>query len=271
MRIEKVLREIGEGKLGVQTPVSGRDEIAELAHGVNAMSARLIEVDEMKKTFVASVTHELRSPLGVIESYVKILLSSQTQLDAQGRSSLEKIGASAERLSHFVTNLLDMAKIERGKLDFSPRPSDIASVVEDTVSFFKPRAEELGIRLGCDSEKGLPPLSMDPDLIAHVLTNLLSNALKFTRPGGAVSVELKRLNGNIECAVRDTGVGIPSEAVVRIFTPFERVKNPLRSTGVGLGLAISKSIVELHGGDIGVTSVPQEGSRFYFNLPVKTS
>ncbi|OGR89343.1 MAG: hypothetical protein A3J74_11145 [Elusimicrobia bacterium RIFCSPHIGHO2_02_FULL_57_9] len=271
VRIESALKDIGQGSLDVKLPDLGSDEVAKLARGVNQMSERLQELDKLKKTFVASVTHELRSPLGAIESYVKVLLGAASRLSPEDRGNLERIKTNTTRLSHFVTNLLDMAKIERGKLDFSPRAGDITQIVEDTTLFFRPNASELGIKLECEVEKGLPQMRLDPDLIAHVLTNLISNALKFTRRGGAVRIELKRLNGGVECTVTDTGVGISAASLGRIFAPFERVQNPLRATGVGLGLAISKSIVEMHGGSIGVRSELGKGSRFHFSLPLNGS
>lgn len=270
VRIESTLKDIGKGKLSEKLPALGSDEVAHLADGVNQMMERLQELDKLKKTFVASVTHELRSPLGAIESYVKVLLADPSRLSAEDRGNLERIKTNAARLSHFVTNLLDMAKIERGKLDFSPRIGDVTQIVEDTALFFRPNALELGIKLECETEKSLPALRLDADLIAHVLTNLISNALKFTRRGGAVKVELKRLDGHIECAVLDTGVGIGKESLSRIFAPFERVQNPLRATGVGLGLAISKSIMEMHGGSMGARSELGKGSRFYFTLPLNS-
>ena len=266
--IEEALEEIGAGKLGTRVPDEGSDEVARLARGLNDMTARLRELDELKRTFVASVTHELRSPLGAIESYVKALLRDARGLDADERRQLERVRENAARLGHFVTSLLDMAKIERGKLDFHPRMTDVARVVEDAVLFLMTRAQEDGKTLEFKGEAGLPSIGADPDLVTQVVTNLVSNAVKFTRAGGRVDVALKRVPDGLECAVSDTGVGIPPEALARIFTPFERVRNPLKAGGAGLGLAISKAIVEMHKGRIGVTSDPGRGSRFYFVLPI---
>ena len=124
-----------------------------------------------------------------------------------------------------------------------------------------------GVKLAKEIEEGLPRISAEPRRVLQVLTNLLSNALKFTRPGGGIKVELKRSGEGVECSVQDTGVGIPKESLGRIFKPFERVKNPLRATGVGLGLVISKAIIDMHGGRIGVESQLGHGSRFFFFLP----
>lgn len=275
VRVEAALAEIGQGRLGTKVRVSGNDEIARLSRGLNAMSDRLQDLEKMKKTFVASVTHELRSPLGAIESYVKGLLAEPARWPEDDRRNLERIRSNAARLGHFVTNLLEMSKIERGRLDFFPRPADLGKLAEDTVLFFSAKAQEARVQLDVELEKDLPSLRMDPDLIAQVVTNLVTNAIKFTRPGGRVRVAVRRVSKNghgaLECAVEDTGVGIPQEALGRIFAPFERVRNPLHATGAGLGLAISKSILEMHAGTIGVASEPGKGSRFHFILPLNSA
>jgi signal transduction histidine kinase len=267
--MERALEEIGQGRLQVKVPEDGSDEVARLARGLNDMTQRLRELDELKRTFVASVTHELRSPLGAIESYVKALLRDARGLSEDERRQLERVRENAARLAHFVSSLLDMAKIERGKLDFHPRLTDVARVVEDTVLFLKSRAQEEGKALEFRSEPGLPSLSADPDLVTQVVTNLVSNAVKFTRPGGRVDVSLRRDGAFLEVSVQDTGVGIPPEALPRIFAPFERVRNPLKAGGAGLGLAISKAIVEMHKGSIAARSEPGRGSVFSFTLPLE--
>jgi signal transduction histidine kinase len=267
--MERALEEIGQGRLHVKVPEDGSDEVARLARGLNDMTQRLRELDELKRTFVASVTHELRSPLGAIESYVKALLRDARGLSDDERRQLERVRENAARLAHFVSSLLDMAKIERGKLDFHPRLTDVAKVVEDTVLFLKSRAQEEGKALEYRGEPGLPSIGADPDLVTQVVTNLVSNAVKFTRPGGRVDVSLRRAGAFLEVSVQDTGVGIPPEALPRIFAPFERVRNPLKAGGAGLGLAISKAIVEMHKGSISARSEPGRGSTFSFTLPLQ--
>ncbi len=269
LRIEKALGDIGTGALDTRLPELGGDEIGRLAAGVNAMAERLAELERLKKTFVASVTHELRSPLGAIEGYVKQMLDSRAERPQDERDALGRIQNNARRLGHFVTNMLDMAKIERGKLDYAPRLVDVGEIVGDTVSFFQPKAQEAGLALKAVLEPALPSVKADPDLVAHVLTNLISNALKFTRPGGTVTVSLGRCPAGpgVEIAVADTGIGLKKEDAARIFEPFQRVANPLRANGVGLGLAISRKIAAMHKGELGVVSEPGRGSRFHFRLP----
>jgi signal transduction histidine kinase len=271
VQIETALAAIGEGRLGERVPERGSDEIAHLARNVNLMSEKLKELEGMKRTFVASVTHELRSPLGAIQSLVKLLLLEPSRWREEDRANLGRIQKNAARLEHFVTNLLEVSRIERGKLEFSPRDADLGQIAEDTAAFFAPRAAEAGIKIASEIEPDLPSQRFDPDLIAQVLTNLVSNAIKFTRPGGFIRIQIKRLPDGLECAVADTGVGIPAPDLDRLFKPFERIHNPLRSSGAGLGLAISKSIVEMHGGRIGAESCVGAGSRFFFVLPPRSA
>lgn len=267
--IESALEAIGEGKLGTAVSVKGSDEIARLARGVTAMSERLRELDDMKRTFVASVTHELRSPLGAIQAQVRQALAKGEGLNDRAKQSLDRILANAMRLEHFVTSLLEMAKIERGKLDYSPRPADFGRIIEDVAVFFQPRAKEAGLELEIVLAPGLPPMKMDSDLITQVATNLISNALKFTRPPGWIRVSVSPRNDGAACEVEDSGIGIPAESLAKLFRPFERASNAPGSTGTGLGLALSKSIVEMHGGTITAHSELGKGSRFTFELPAE--
>ena len=264
--------EIGKGRFGISTRVGGSDEVGKLAREIDAMSAKLGELEVMKKTFVASVTHELRSPLAAIESTVKLILSQPAQRSPLDVEMLHRIQANSARLGRFVTNMLEMAKIERGKLEYNPREASLQDIVRDAALLFEPRARELGIALTVRSEEGKPPrLRLDTDLMTQVVSNLLSNALKFTPRGGSVEVTVletwSKGSRQAECRVRDSGVGIPREAQARLFAPFERVPNQLRAQGAGLGLAICKSILELHKGSIGVESAAGTGSTFYFSLP----
>lgn len=267
VRIEEALEEIGEGRF-VEVPAEpGKDEISRLSRSVAGMSKKLGELDEMKRMLVASVSHELRSPAAAIAAHVKELLAEKPG-DAVALR-LNSIRRQAERLEHFVSNMLEMARIERGRLEYSPREGDLGPVVEDSASFFSAKAREAGIELTSKIAPGLPALPFDPDLIAQVLANLLSNAVKFTPKGGTIVAALRRDKDHLVCSVVDSGVGLSAEALGRIFSPFERVPNMLKATGTGLGLAISKAIVETHGGHMGAESEPGKGSRFYFELPLK--
>lgn len=267
--MKKALGQVAEGDFGATVDARGSDELAELGRGVNDMSRRLGELDEMKKLFIASVSHELRSPLEAIDSHARGMSAQLHGLDDATRARLESIHKNASRLGHFVSSLLEMSKIERGRLDYAPKPSELEPLVKDLVLFLAPRAAEAKLTLAAEVEPGLPVFSFDPDLITQVLTNLVSNALKFTPAGGKVLVSVKREGpAKVVCSVEDDGVGIPADALQQIFAPFMRVPNSMRANGTGLGLSISKKIVETHGGRIAVESSAGKGSRFYFELPL---
>lgn len=266
--MKKALSAVAEGRFGETVEASGSDELAELGRGVNEMSRRLGELDEMKKLFIASVSHELRSPLEAIDSHARGMSLQLQGLDDATRARLESIHKNASRLGHFVSSLLEMSRIERGRLDYAPRPSELEPLVRDLVLFLAPRAAEAKVALTAEVEPGLPAFSFDPDLITQVLTNLVSNAVKFTPAGGKVAVSVAREGGKAVCSVEDTGVGIPAAHLDQIFAPFVRVPNSMRANGTGLGLAIAKKIVETHGGRIAVESSAGRGSRFYFELPL---
>ncbi len=272
-RLNETLDEIGKGRFGVRAPDLGTDEIGRLAANINLMSSRLGELEEMKKTFAASVTHELRSPLAAIESGVRLILDAAGARSPDETDILRRIQANASRLGHFVTNLLEMARIERGKFDMHPQMTALRPLLEDAVFFFEPKAREAGISIHLNGQESLPKLRLDPDLMTQVISNLISNALKFTPRGGQVKVTARQSAADgrewIECAVQDTGVGIPEEALSRLFLPFERVRNPMRVSGAGLGLSIAKAIVEMHGGKMRVESEVGRGSRFIVSLPMK--
>jgi len=263
--IASTLRKLGAGQIEARMEMQeGSDELANLAQDVNEMADKLQELNKLKRSFVASVTHELRIPLGIIEKHVKALLAKPARLSAEDCDHANCVKNSASRLGHVMTDLLDLAKIEHGKLRYDPRPMRLTELVEDTVLFFLPKAEAAGIALSRAVEPGIT-VCADQDLITSVLTNLISNALKFTRPGGTIRVELKSVDQGAECSVTDSGVGISQATLARALKPIEHARNPLRAAGAGL--ATSKSIIDMHRGRIGVVSEVGRGSRFYFFLP----
>lgn len=271
--LAEAIQTMHQGKLGVRTEVFSKDEIGQLAAKFNEMSEQLAKLDEMKKDFVSAVTHELKSPLKAIESFVRLLLESEKDLKEDQKDHLLRIQENAVRLERFVSNLLEAAKIEKGKLEMTPKKTDLTQLISDTVLFLSPRAQVAEIGLSCELDPSLPEIVADPDLIQQVFINLISNAIKYTKKTGEIHVSAHyiRKNGSpeaIECSVSDTGIGISQEDQNRIFSMFERIKNPIKASGAGLGLWISKSILEMHGSKIFVESEPGKGSRFYFQLPV---
>ena len=269
--------DIGKGKLGARLEWESDDEIGRLVRVFNMMSSRLEELDSAKRNFVSSVTHELRSPLGAIESFLQLIREKIAAGGPEGlRQSdqyLERIAVNVTRLSGFINDLLDVAKIEKGKMECVLRPMDLAPVAHDVCQFFEAKAGQQGVKV-VSKVNGLPPILGDSDRLRQVLVNLVSNGLKFTPTGGRIEIgaEQVREGGQrwVEVAVIDTGRGMDEADRTRLFSPFSQGRNTSDGVtghkGTGLGLFIVKSIIDQHGGKIDVSSVPGQGTRIRFSL-----
>lgn len=272
--------QIGRGKLGMRLEWNSQDEIGELVRGFNRMSVRLEELDAMKKDFVSAVTHELRSPLGAIESFLNLMepkLEGGTPKDpAQFRTYFDRIKLNVGRLSGFINDLLDVAKIERGKMECTLKPMRIQSVASEVVLFFEAKALELGVKIQNRLDAAVPPVHGDAERLRQVFVNLISNALKFTPRGGMIWVQGEQYREEgvkwLEVSVVDTGKGMDQADIGRIFNKFEQGRNSGTRVsghhGTGLGLVIVKSIVEAHGGKIGAKSQLGKGTQFHFNVKI---
>lgn len=268
--------EIGRGRLGERLDWDSDDEIGVLVGAFNSMSVRLADLDTTKRNFVSSVTHELRSPLGAIESFLALIqekmLAGPEGL-RQSREYLERIGVNVRRLSGFINDLLDVAKIEKGKMECVLRPTELAGVVDDVRLFFEAKADQQGVRLTGRAE-AVPLVLADADRLRQVLVNLVSNALKFTPAGGhvAIAAEQVREGGKrwVEVVVADSGRGMDETDRIRIYEPFVQGRNTHEGVaghkGTGLGLYIVRSIVEQHGGRIEVRSALGQGTTVRFSL-----
>ncbi len=274
--LSEVAGEIGRGKLGVRLEWTSNDEVGALVAGFNSMSARLQELDAMKKDFVSSVTHELRSPLGAIESFLNLMQSKMVggrpSDPVQFQAYFDRIKINVRRLSGFINDLLDVAKIERGKMECSLKPMKLQDVAGEVISFFEAKAKEQSVSLASRLPPDLPPIHGDPERLRQVLVNLVSNALKFTPAGGSVAVQAEqyRENGGRYLEVSVVGRGMDAEDQKKLFQAFAQGKNTntreAGSKGTGLGLVIVKSIVEAHGGKVGVKSQVGKGTQFQFSV-----
>ncbi len=266
---------IGQGKLDTTIVVKSRDELEGLARDLNKMSSQLKEIDQMKSDFLASVTHELRSPLTSLTMYIELFLKGAAgELNEKAKKFLTIMEGSNNRLSRFIDDLLDMAKIERGKMEIKKEPLGILPIVSETVQLIKPQADEKNIEVTTDIPDSLPLVFVDGDRTRQIITNLLSNSIKFTPEKGKISVKIQDEKEHLQVSISDTGIGIPPDRIDKIFDKFEqvrevreRIKGP---KGTGLGLAIVKSLVEAQGGKIRVESEVGKGSTFYFTLPKQT-
>ena len=235
---------------------------------------RVRELDRMKIKFFTNLSHEFRTPLSLILSPVdKLIRGSEDPGQRQLAMTIER---NARRLLHLVNQLLDLRKMEVDELKLNMSGGDIAAFIKTTANSFADLAQERGISFEHQSEIGQLPALFDRDKLERILFNLLSNAFKFTPPGGSIAVELAILEKEeesvlLELRVRDTGIGIPAALQDKIFESFFQADSPghLRNQGTGIGLAITREFVEMHGGAIRVDSVPDKGSCFTVLLPVR--
>jgi heavy metal sensor kinase len=241
-------------------------ELADLAGVLNAMFERLEAAFERQARFTADASHELRTPLAVIRSHTELALNRPRTAE-EYRQTIDTCLRATDRMTALVQGLLTLARADAGKLDLQRRPVDLKEVVEESVTLFRPLAEGKGVSLAAS----LAPVTVAGDAVrlAQVVTNLLSNAVQYNRPGGQVHAELRVASGKAVLTVADTGCGIPEEDRPHIFERFYRVDKARShaSGGHGLGLAICKSIVEAHGGTIDFETQPQQGCTFWVRLP----
>ncbi len=264
---------IGEGYLDTQIPIESTDELGFLAQEFNYMAVKLRELDQLKDDFVSSVSHELRSPLSAISGYVELLRSKPlTEITPEKREkALGIIQESTSRLTHFINDILDLAKLKSGHVDLRQQPFDANAATEDIAQLFQPLFEKKTVRLTRDISPDVPVITADDDKVRQVLTNLLSNALKFTPAGGRIRIGARNHTEFIQFSVEDSGIGVPKDALEAVFERFHQVKGSREQVvgqkGTGLGLAIAKGIVEAHGGRIWMESELGRGTTVHFTLP----
>jgi len=232
----------------------------------------LTELDRLKSEFVMTASHELRTPLTSIGMSIDLLMESgRKKLNEKEQQLLSATHEDVNRLKALVSNLLDLSRIEAGKMEMVFSSTLVPMLFEKVVSVFKTSAEEKGVDLSFCTLGEIPNVKADLDKIIWVLTNLISNALHYTPQGGHIYLSAESFFPYIQISVRDDGPGIPFEYQSKIFDKFVQVKSDKVLGGSGLGLAICKEIVRAHGGTIWVDSVPGEGSTFTFTLPIMES
>jgi NtrC-family two-component system sensor histidine kinase KinB len=229
---------------------------------------RLAELDRLKGEFMMTASHELRTPLTSIGMSIDLLKESASgKLTDKEQRLLSAADEDLRRLRGLVNNLLDLSKIEAGKMEMDFARHPVRSLLEKVVEAFKVQAEQKGISLSFHVPEGVPSVRADADKISWVLTNLISNALHFTPQGGKIQLTTEAFGPFVQISVQDNGLGIPFEYQSKIFDKFVQVKNTQVLGGSGLGLAICREIVRAHGGSIWVDSVPGGGSTFIFTIP----
>lgn len=265
---------IGAGNLDTQIPVESADELGFLAHEFNLMAYKLKELDQLKDDFISSVSHELRSPLAAIAGYVELLRSKPLDTIAveKREKALGIIQESTNRLTHFINDILDLAKLKAGHAEVRRKPLNLIELVEEITGLFHPLFEKKNIQCSVDIPEMVPVVQADTEKIRQVLTNLLSNALKFTPSQGKIRILARNQPEFVEVSVQDTGVGVPDDQKEAIFERFRQVKSGHETVvgqkGTGLGLAIAKGNVEAHGGRIWIESELGRGTTVHFTLPI---
>jgi signal transduction histidine kinase len=232
-----------------------------------SMGAMGLGTGSITNEVLAVVSHDLRNPLNIISVGASLLDGGQHS-ERERSEILRIIKNASDRMERLLADLLAVARLDCGQtLPVSPAPMDLRSLLEEVHSAFACPARGNGRQLECRMPETLPSVHADRDRIHQVLSNLVGNALKFTPPGGTVTIEAGAVPGEVRCSVRDTGPGLTEEEMDRIFDPFWQAEKTAR-LGFGLGLKIAKCIVEAHGGSLSVESAPGEGSTFSFTLPM---
>jgi len=229
------------------------------------------ELLRMKDEFIDNVSHELRTPLFSIQGFVGLILQRRVPDPKVQQEFLTRVAQQTDRLAALVDDLLDLSRLEKGRLELQREPTQVAEIVERVVAQLVHMAKEKGITLSTRMDARLPTLEADPRRVEQVLVNLVGNAIKFTPSAGRIAVGATLKDNELVVHVTDTGIGIPPQAMPHLFTKFYRVDGSATTPtgGVGLGLHISKLLVEAHGGRIWAESELDRGSTFSFTLPLK--
>lgn len=264
--------------IGNSPPRAIRIEGISIGEGVNAIGTMLVmrditkerKLDEAKYELISNVSHELRTPLAIISNVISnLLVGIAGPLPEKVQTSLETCSNNTTRLAHIIDGLLSTASLDAGLVIIRRSNTDIGTLITELASAFQKDADEKGLTLGVELPQDELVSYVDPKIIHDVLENLISNALRFTPEGGRVTVSATKKTQYVEFAVSDTGIGIPPEEQISIFEHFHQVGRTYGpgEKGVGLGLSISRLLVQRHNGSIGVASNPGKGSRFYFTIP----
>lgn len=292
-RMSSGLHRIGaQRNLSARLTVRGSDELADLGETINGMLAELeqaqierrhaseaqerIRLQEenirAKREFISVVSHELRTPLTPIRGFVDLLLLDQEgRLNDEQREFLNLIKSNSVRMSLLIDDLLELGRMEANKLEMNLAQVDLGVMISETIAMLQPEFERKHLTRVRQIDPLLPLIEADPRRLQQVLSNLVSNAVKYTPDGGRVTVSARLAGeGFVDICVEDTGIGMSEEQQRHLFTPFYRAENAIRSnaSGTGLGLTIAKAFVELHGGQLLVQSTPDVGTTFLVRLPI---
>jgi signal transduction histidine kinase len=260
-------RRMETGDYSTRVYTSSRDEVGQLAAAFNRMSQELDNLEASRRDLVANVSHELKTPITAIRAHLENLLDG---IEEPNPDTIEVMLAQSDRLGRLVEQLLDLSKLESGEVTLRREPVELEPLVSQVMSEIGVASADRRVEVRSDIPHDLPAIEADAERVHQVLFNLVDNAVRFTPEGGEVRIEAHRHNGSVEVRVADTGMGIPAEALPRLFERFYRVDTARtrEDGGTGIGLAIARSVVEAHGGTIHAESEPGRGSVFTFDLPI---
>ena len=245
---------------------------ARLFREIQDKSAQLEVANKHKSEFLANMSHELRTPLNAVIGFSEVLLDKMFgELNDKQLDYMKDIHDSGRHLLSLINDILDLSKIEAGRMDLEMSTFDLPSALNNAMTLVRERAQRHGIALSLDVDKHLGAFQADERKFKQIVVNLLSNAVKFTADGGRVDVSARKYDGKVEVAVRDTGIGIAPEDHAAVFEEFKQVGRDYtkKAEGTGLGLTLTKRFVELHGGEIRLDSALGKGSTFTITLPVR--
>lgn len=269
--ISRAARRLAGGDTRQRVPVQGPREVKALAASFNEMVTRVAISQQAQRDFLANVSHDLRTPLTSIQGFSQAIMEGVAADPESAQRAAQIIHDEAARLHRMVEDLLDMARIEAGRLDMLRHAVQIGGLLQAVGDSLSVRAQEQGLMFERDIPPDLPRIAGDGDRLAQVFTNLLDNAIKHTPAGGTVCLSAETDPGGVLVTIRDTGEGIPPEDLSRVFERFYQVdksRQRRQRSGAGLGLAITRQIVEAHGGIIQVASKIGEGTAFTVRLPL---
>jgi signal transduction histidine kinase len=266
-RLAAASHRIADGHYAERVPVTTQDELGDLARSFNVMASALEATERRRRALIGDVAHELRTPIATIEGYLEGLLDGVVE---PGPPTWARLHGEAGRLRRLVDDLQELSRAEARQIPLALRPTDPSRIVTVALDRLAPGFAEKGLDLRSNIPRGLPNVLGDADRAVQVLSNLLSNALRYTQPPGVIQLTLRAMPDAVEFSVCDTGIGIAAEDLPRVFERFYRVdKSRSRALGgSGIGLTISRALVESMGGRLWAESAgPGQGSTFTFTLP----
>jgi signal transduction histidine kinase len=263
-RIRATLAAVAEGRRDVSTGVAGSDEIARVAADVESMIARLDQEERMRRTLFAAVSHDLRTPVTALRLLANAIDDEVVDADTR-REYVARMGTHVRALGTLIDDLFELTRLQSGELEWTMEQVSLGLLLEEAVDAMRPAAEAGAVSVSARLDSALDARA-NPEQLQRVLFNLIQNAIHHTPADGSVTVSAEAVEGAVEVEIADTGNGVPADERERVFDPFYRGDTARQDGGAGLGLAISRAIVEAHGGRIWLADAPV-GTRVRFRLP----